>query len=56
MNQKYLLEELFELNLESFEIIKYKNILKDIEKLERNKLKEKELLVSYYIFESIVSC
>lgn len=56
MDQKYLLEELFELNLDSFEMIRYKNILKDIEKLERNKLKEKELLVPYYIFEPIVSC
>ncbi len=56
MNKKCLLEELFELNLEGFGIIKYKDILKDIEKLERNKLKEKELLIPYYIFEPAVSC
>ena len=56
MNKKYLLEELFELNLEGFEMIKYFKILNDIEKLERNKLKEKELLTPYYIFEPAVSC
>jgi len=56
MNKKYLLEELFELNLEEFETIKYKNILDNVEKLEWNKLKKQELLTPYYIFEPAVSC
>jgi len=56
MNKKYLLEELFELNLENFELIKYESILNNIENLEWNKLKERELLIPYYIFEPAVSC
>jgi len=56
MNKKYLLEELFELNLDGFEIVKYQIILNDIEKLKWNKLKKQELLTPYYIFEPAVSC
>jgi len=56
MDNSIPLEELFELTIEGFDIIKYKNILKSFQKLERNKLKKQDILSPYYIFNPIVSC
>jgi len=54
LNNQKQIEELFELKLENFEMIKYKEILKNYKNLKWDKIKKQGLLKPFYIFEPIV--